>query len=227
MERLSVPSIKESGTSIKYDVNCTRQSFLVENGASVILVRELGHSLEGLSAAEEIARRRESLKLYERFLPDFTLPTQHVILQGTREDETKVPLLGRFSPKVEDVKALTDIRTREILSNPKLLRDIARINFGNLKMVLKEGKIPDSGGRGGFGSSLPRPLASITTRLTSNNILVGKDSSGDTKVFCDPDWFTEPAGGAITKTAIKAKYTCLYAARCTFFYVASKVQEFF
>lgn len=225
-ERISVPGIKPNGTSIEYDVNPNGQSFLIKNGSWVLVTRELGQSHTEVTGTEEVLLRRTSTELYRQFAPDYVLPTSHVLLQGQREDGSDAVLLGRFSPKVEGARSLTDIKTREILSNPKLCRDIARISFGQFKMVLKTGKLPDSGGRGGFGSSLPRPISAITTRLTSNNILVGHDDEGNTITFCDPDWCIEPQGSPRTKAVARAKYACLYAARSAFFYTASVMPDF-
>lgn len=224
-ERISVPGLAKGGTFSDYDANPNGQSFLISSGQNVLVTRMLGQTGDGLSPAEEIRRRVESTVIHRSRMPSHVLPTSHVVLQGEKEDGTAVVLLGRFSPKVDNVKPLVGMPDDEILADHRLCREIGRVYFGLLKILVTTGRLPDSGRRGNFGNSYPPVLRKITKRLTSDNVLVGSRDDGQRIVFVDPDWCIEPRGAFLSKAKLIAKNFMLLAARSGFFYGASLVSR--
>jgi hypothetical protein len=216
IENLSTPCISQKMIDrMFYGVNPTEQSFLVESGDQVMIMRpalqglkiidpsiRINPKYDNLEWEAEFQRRVRAIKIYQKRLPGHVLDETTVIMDGVMcgaDDESlnneKFKLIARHMPKVDNVRPTTDIGLlEELLGDPGLSASMARINFGFLKMLWMDGKKPDQGSHNQVDRDRYGRLAPVVSRLTCSNVFVG-EKEGSTMVFCDPDWYLDVPEG--------------------------------
>lgn len=224
-EDMEVEGIKPGAVdNIKHDVNPSKQSHLMELGKNILITRPLSEKFTGIKKEDELKRRVEAVKLHEKEVPAHTLHKGHVILQGYKNengDKKPIPVLGRFLENVKDTKSITELTTKEILSNSMLCKAISDISKFQLKELLEKSIYVDSGNIGSFGKEYPNVLSRFMKHLTSDNVFIGHDAEGNEKVFCDPDWYVDVPN---SRDGIKLKlfHSARLLARSLYFYCAYK-----
>lgn len=188
LESLSICGVEPNTRTLK-DTNPTGQSCVIKGGDYVIIARPFSEEFCGFKLGKELKMRVAATKMHEQVLPNHTLNNQHVILQGF-VDEEPVPVLGRFSERLEDVHSLADVEPHELLADLELCDDISAMSVGWLKMLMK-GKRSDCGFGGNIVCHLPKPISNVAKHLVPGNAMIGYDTEGKRKVFCDPDWYNE------------------------------------
>lgn len=160
----------------------------------IIIIRRPSPHYTNLQVEEETKKRAKSIGLFKKYVPDNVQRTDQVLLHGMGNYGENIALLGRFVPRLFNVKPSYQIPVREIISTPELSNEFAKINLGFLKMILREDIVPDLGRVGDSGNKLPL-LRRITRPLTNANIMLGQELAGKQVVFCDPDWYMERVNG--------------------------------
>jgi hypothetical protein len=219
IENLQVPGIC-GGFSARYDANPSDQSILLEDSTHAIIARPLGFPPD-ISEKLEVQTRLGALELHREFLPDFTQKTEPILIQGLEKTDSGTiprPVIARFIPRLNDVRPISDLGGKEILSDSALCGDLARINLGYLKILLTRGVVCDQGYYGEFGSKLP-VIRRVTHYLTSANTMIGTNKAGERETFCDPDWYSVPGFKK------KLQNMVLFSARAVFFKTAEVVQK--
>jgi hypothetical protein len=212
---------------VSYGVNPSKQSSMMNIGNNVLITRPLSEKFTGIKNEQELERRKEAVRLHEENIPEYTLHKGHVVLQGYKYMDGKkesVPILGRLLEKVTNIRKVTELSTDSFLSDIQLCKALTTINAFQLKQLLLNSVLVDSGNIGNFGESYPIAFQRYAKHLTSDNVFVGNDKKGHRKIFCDPDWYIDVPNNA---WGIKTKllHSSRLAARTAFFYGALKAQQ--
>lgn len=215
---------------IRYGVGPSGKTILIESGDEVIIARPLRGATWSnepvLQTPEgEYGRRREAVDLYERELPDLTLPTRLEIVEDQVGGED-VDFLLRFTPRLDDVRNMTELTEGEILDDPDICSAFVQLNLRALSVLIREGIVLDCGPEGNFGENCAGVLYPLTKRLITGNIMVGYDMDGEKRVVTDPDWFDKLGEKGNKKAVELGKKVGLYSLRIIFFTTAGLIRRF-
>jgi len=168
----------------------------------------------GFSPDEEIRLRIASHNLHRRHIPQ-TLPTDFAVVQV--RNEKSLPAIMKLMPYAVGAKPITEIEISDLVSDPRVCSDIARINFGYLMMMVREGIYTDMGVHSTGGERIKDKL---TRSLRCVNIVVG-EINGEARAFPDSDWSFDNTNPLVSTPLKRTKFAAKAVTKLLFYGAAS------